>query len=168
MRDHDFQRNGDQPPRYFVPHQHFSREARHYLRGHLHSDLNVESVVTAIRRLRKCSYSEYQLRVPSLRLSNSPDLRCACLDASPGQVTTTASDDEFSMPSNTARCTRSSLPIPESVCCLFVHAVCATVSFRRCRCGACHQVRSEFHQPTEHPCIKWGSECDAPQQPSVI
>ena len=31
-------------------------------------------------------------------------------------------------------CTRSSLPILEPVCCLFVHAVYVAASFRRCRC----------------------------------
>ena len=57
--------------------QHFSTEARHHLHGPLHSDLNVECIVTAIWRPRESSHSEYSVRVPSLRLKSSPDVRCA-------------------------------------------------------------------------------------------
>ena len=56
-------------PRYSVFHQHFSRGARYHLRGPLHSDLNVECIVTAIQRPWNGSHSEYSVRVPSLRLS---------------------------------------------------------------------------------------------------
>ena len=70
-------------PRCFVFHQHFSKEARHRLCGPLHVDLNVECVVTAIRRPWNGSHSEYSVRVPSLRLRDSPDVRRACLDRQP-------------------------------------------------------------------------------------
>ena len=40
-------------PRCFVLHQHFARGLGHHLCGSLHSDLNVDRIVTAIRRPRK-------------------------------------------------------------------------------------------------------------------
>ena len=69
------------------------------------------------------------------------------LIAIPCSVTTTASDDEFSMPTNTLgrtfflslvwwACTGSCLQTPGSVCCPFAHAACAAVS-SVCRCRTC-------------------------------
>ena len=55
-------------PRYCVLHQHFSRGAKHRLRGPLHSDLNVECSATAIRSPRNCSFSEYSVRIPQRTL----------------------------------------------------------------------------------------------------
>ena len=76
------------------------------------------------------------------------------LTASPCSVTTTASDDEFSMPTITPRCNLGShfpplaglagmgkifsLRIPgSSVCCPFAHAASAAVSSHRYRCHTC-------------------------------
>ena len=61
-------------PCHFVLHQHLSWVSGYHLRGSLHSDLNVECIVTAIRRPWNSSYSKHSVRVPSLRL------RRACLD----------------------------------------------------------------------------------------
>ena len=85
--------------------------------------------------------------------------------AVPCSVTTTATDDEFSIP-RTLRdgiavptfllllawvaCTESSLRIPGWVCCPFGHAASAAVSFRRCQC---HLFISKLHQPTQYPCV---------------
>ena len=52
-------------PRHFVLHQHFSREAKHNLRGPLHSDLNIERSLPSWRP-RNGSHSKYAVRVPSL------------------------------------------------------------------------------------------------------
>ena len=134
---------------HFVRHQHFPKRAKHNLRGPLHSALNIECIVTAIRRPRDGSHSEYSVQIPSLRLRNHPDVRCACLDRQPFcSVTTTASDDDFSMPANTPEWSRGShfpslaglagmykISSPNSkIGCLFAQTVSAAVSFRRCRC----------------------------------
>ena len=50
--------------RYFVFHQHFSRTARHQLRGPLHSKLNIGCIVTANWRPRNCSYSTARSVIP--------------------------------------------------------------------------------------------------------
>ena len=62
-------------PRYLVFHQHLSWVSGYHLRGSLHSDLNVECIATAIREPRNSSYSKYSVRVPSLRLGDSSDVR---------------------------------------------------------------------------------------------
>ena len=67
-------------PRYLVFHQHFSWVSGHHLRGSLHSDLDVERIVTAIGGPKSGSHPEYSASVPSLRLGHSPDVRRPCLD----------------------------------------------------------------------------------------
>ena len=78
-------------------------------------------------------------------------------------MTTTASDDEFNIPTNTqdgiavptfllllAR-TRSSLRIPGSVCCPFGRATSAAVSVRRCRCHTCSSGTQQIPPPSTGP-----------------
>ena len=93
-------------PRYLVFHQHLSWVSGYHLRGSLHSDLNVERIVTAIRGTA---------RIPSIlsgsHLSDSGILlmfAVRVLIAIPCSVTTTASDDEFSIPTNTPGWNRGS------------------------------------------------------------
>ena len=62
-------------PRYFVLHQHVSRGPGHHLCGSLHSDLNVKCIVTAIRGPWDTSHSANSVRVSSLRLGDSSDVR---------------------------------------------------------------------------------------------
>ena len=140
-------------PRYFVRQQHDAWGTRHHLRGPLHSDLNVERVVTAIWRPRNCSKSECSIRIPSFRLRNSPDVLRTCFDRRPllgdnyGFRRRVEHSDEYSRMESSVplsplllvwqACTRCSLQSPESVCCPFVHAVCVAASFRRCRCRTC-------------------------------
>ena len=76
--------------------------------GPLHSVLDVECVVAAIWRQREGSYSEYSVRVPSLRLWILLMLAVRVLIALPCSVTTTASDDESSIPTNTPGWNRGS------------------------------------------------------------
>ena len=54
-------------PCHFVLHQHLSRVSGYHLRGSLHSNLNVESIVAAIPRPWNSSYSKHPVRVPSLQ-----------------------------------------------------------------------------------------------------
>ena len=83
-------------PRYSVFHQH-------HLCGRLHSDLNVECLVTAVRRPWNSSHSE-----KSVRLKILLSFAARVLIASPCSVTTTASDDEFSIPTNSPGWNRGS------------------------------------------------------------
>ena len=62
-------------PRYFFSPSEPRLGTRHHLSGSLHSDLNVERVVTAVRRPWNGSYSEYSVRIPSVLLRNPPDVR---------------------------------------------------------------------------------------------
>ena len=72
-------------------------------RGPLHSYSKVERVVTAVWRLRNRSSPEFSTRVQSLS------------DSVLGPVTTSASDDEFSMPTNTSWWNRGS-HVPPLAC----------------------------------------------------
>ena len=74
----------------------------------LHSNLDVERIVTAIWGPRRGSHLEYSASVPSLRLGHSPDVRRLCLDRQSLLGDTTASDDEFSMPTKTPGWNRGS------------------------------------------------------------
>ena len=91
------------------------------------------------------------------------------LIASPCSVTTTASDDEFSMPTNIPgryrgshfllllawpTCARPSLQIPRW--CLSVAADVTPV----------HQIRSELHKPAQYPCIRWDFDANTMLQRS--
>ena len=131
--------------------------------------MNVECVVTSLRRPRNRSHSSTRSASHLSDLEIPMTFAARVLIASPCSVTTSASDDEFNMPTDTPRwnrsshfpllflvwqaCTRSPLRIPGSECCPFAHAACAAMSFRRCRCHTCSQVRSEFHQPGKYPCV---------------
>ena len=119
-------------------------------------------------------------RIPSIRsashLSDSGILlpfagRVSIVD--PCSETTTASDDEFSIPTNTPRWHRGShfpplagladvyeifSKIPESVCCPFVDATCVVGVFPSLTIPV-HQIRSELHQRAQYPCIMRDFQC---------
>ena len=131
-------------PRYLVFHQHFSKGARHHPRGPLHSDMNVKRTVTAIWGPRDCSHSEHSMRNRSFRPRNSPDVRRTCLDRRPllgdnhrFRRRVRHSNEHVAPLAGLASMYKIAPQIPESVCCLFVHAVCVLASFRRCRCHTC-------------------------------
>ena len=90
-------------PRYFVLHQQFSRgdEAPSPRASPLRLE-SIECIVAAIRGPWDGSYSKYLVRVPSL---SDPGIlltfAARVLIAVPCSVTTTASGDEVSMPTNT-------------------------------------------------------------------
>ena len=106
------------------------------------------------------------------------------LIASPCSVTTTASDDDFSMTTNTPgwnrvptfllllawqACTGSSLRIPGSVCCPFAHAM---QPLHRCLSVAAdvapvHQECRKLHQPAQYPCVRRDSGPNAMLQRSL-
>ena len=83
-------------PCHFVLHQHLSRGPGHHLCGSLHSDLNVKCIVTVIR-------GRLVFQVSCQRPDSGILLMFAehVLIAIPCSVTTTASDDESSIPTNT-------------------------------------------------------------------
>ena len=62
-------------PRYLVFHKHFSWVSAHHLSGSLHSNLDVERIVTAIWGPRSGPHLEYAVSAQSLRLGHSPDVR---------------------------------------------------------------------------------------------
>ena len=107
-------------PRYFVLHQNLARVTKHHLSGSLHSDLNAERLVTAVRRPRDCSSSESSIRIPTLRLRKSPDIRRTCFDHPPlRQPLLPMSSSAFQrlLQDRSGRaCARSSLQIPGTVC----------------------------------------------------
>ena len=59
-------------PRYLVFHQHLSWVLEHHPSESLHSNLDVERIVTAIWGPGSGSHLEYSASVPSLRLGHSP------------------------------------------------------------------------------------------------
>ena len=139
-------------PRYFVFHQHFSKGARHHLRGSLHSDLNVECVVTAIQRPPNNSHSENRDADPSLRLRNYVDVRCACLDCQPLL-------DEYRTPTNTPGWNRGS-HFPPLAGLSGMHKIFSpnagigVLSFRPCRlCSGVFPSLPMSHLFIKYPCV---------------
>ena len=66
----------------------------------LHSDLNVERVVAAVWRPRDCAHSECSIRIHLVDSGILLTLAARVLIADTCSVTTTASDDVFSIPTN--------------------------------------------------------------------
>ena len=156
------------------------RSAKHHLRRPLHSDMNIDCIVTAIRGPWNGSHSEYSVSVPFLRFRNHPDVRCACLDR-PCLVTTAALTTSSAYQQTLHR-------FPLSTSCWLGWQMqdllsefqdrCVVLSpmqpLQRCLSVAAdvtpvHQVCSNFNQPAQHPCGTgfWSSR-DAPAQRSVF
>ena len=144
-------------PRYLVFHQHFSWVSGHHLSGSLHSHLSVECTVAAIWG------PGYSVRVPFLRLRNSPDARCACLHRQPllgdnhcvwrrVQHASKHSRVESWFPHSSSwlgwQVHYLLSKFQDRRVVLSLHAACAAVSFRR---SPVHQLRSKFHQPAQYP-----------------
>ena len=165
--------------RHFVLHQHVSWGPGHHLCGSPHSDLDVKCIVTAIRGPRN-GPSKYLVRVPSLRLRDSSDVRRPCLDRQP----LLGDNHCFRRPSSAFQrilqdaiavpifplllawpaCTKSSLRIPEQWCYPFGHAASEAASSRRYR----HRTASSSKQqiPPANT-ISFNSVCHAMFQCSL-
>ena len=132
------------------------------------SDLNVECIVAAIRGPWDGSHSEYSVRVPSLRLRGILlTFAERVLIAVPCSATTTVSDEEFNIPTNTPGWNRGS-HFPPLVGLAGMYRIFSpnsrmgVLSLRPCSlCSGVFpvaadvtpvcQVRSKLHQPAKYP-----------------
>ena len=152
-------------PRHTVLHQHFSWVSGHHLSGSLQSNLDVGRKVTAIWGPEWLAFREF---CPASHLSDSAILLTfaeSVLIASPCSVTTTASDNGFSMPTNTPGM-EPRLPLSSSrwfgghvqdllskLCCPFARVVFAAVSFL----AMSHLfIRSAAHSTSQHSILASG------------
>ena len=170
-------------PRYLVFHQHLSWVSGHHQRS-LHSNLDVERIVTAIWDWGVARISSI---LPASHLSDSGTLLMFAdlvLIASPCSDTTTASNEEFSMATNTLGWNRGShfpplaglagmhrIFSPNSRIGVLSLRPCslAAVSFRRCRCRTCSSGLPQTPPASTISLRRAGlwPQCDAPVQPSV-
>ena len=172
-------------PRHFVLHQHLSWFSRHHLRWSFHSDecrMHCHCHLETMGRLafRPSILSASHLSDSGILLTFAERV----LIAVPCSVTTTASDDEFSIPTNTPGWNRGSHFPPfaglagmyrifsptSRMGVLSLRAASAAASIRRCRCHTCSSGTQQ-NPPSSTVSLRRAGLwflCDAPTQLSMF